>query len=65
MPFGRISEEPREDTIEEFKKGKSMLRNKYRSLIYTATILTALVGRPMFSPLPIVRANPGPDRAPP
>ena len=35
-----------------------MLRNQYRSLIYTATVLTALVG-----PLPIVRANPGPDRA--
>jgi mono/diheme cytochrome c family protein len=51
------------DSIKEFKEGKSMLRNKYRSLIYTATILTALVGRPMFSSLPIVRANPGPDSA--
>jgi cytochrome c6 len=40
-----------------------MSRNKYQSLIYTATILTALVGPLMFSSLPIVRANPGPDSA--
>jgi len=44
--------------MEKFREGKSMLRNQYRSLIYTATVLTALVG-----PLPIVRANPGPDSA--
>lgn len=53
-----------QDSIEEFKKGKSMLRDKHRyALICTTTIRTALIGVPMFSPVPIVRANPGPDSA--
>jgi hypothetical protein len=60
MPVGRRATKA-QDSIEEFKKGKSMLRDKHRyALICTATtILTALIGVPMFSPVPIVRANPG------
>jgi mono/diheme cytochrome c family protein len=64
MPVGRISEEPREDAIEEFKKGKMMLRDKKRHfLVYASTRLMVLVGALLLLPVSIVRANPGPDSA--
>ncbi len=50
------------DAIEEFKKGKIMLRDKYRhALVCTSTILMALVGALIFVSVPMVRANPSPD----
>jgi hypothetical protein len=50
--------------MEEFQKGKSMVRGKYQdALICTSAILTVLVAALMFLPVAIVRANPGPDNA--
>jgi mono/diheme cytochrome c family protein len=47
--------------MEEFQKGKSMVRGKYQdALICTSAILTVLVAA---LPVAIVRANPGPDNA--